>query len=184
MTVRNERFTSFIDEFTSSTYIMVIVSGPDIEEKLISVNIKSARDYFEKIIKSWKKTYIYLSLISINIFKYNQFFHLNMWFVICILLFIICLILLTPSLHFITTSVYFIPTTSAVLTNTFSTSPSAFALTRYSIFMDSTEMSVSPTVTFWPGVQKTLVTVPGIGDTILAAAAVAAAPDSSSSVTN
>jgi Ras-related GTP-binding protein A/B len=52
MTVRNERFTSFIDEFTSSTYIMVIVSGPDIEEKLITVNIKAARDYFENIIKS------------------------------------------------------------------------------------------------------------------------------------
>ena len=55
MTVRNERFTSFIDEFTSSTYIMVIVSGPDIEEKLITVNIKAARDYFENIIKSWKR---------------------------------------------------------------------------------------------------------------------------------
>ena len=52
MIVRNERFTAFIDEFTSSTYIMIIVSGPDIEEKLIQTNIKSARDYFESIIKS------------------------------------------------------------------------------------------------------------------------------------
>jgi hypothetical protein len=31
MVVRNSKFTSFIDEFTSSTYIMVIVSGADIE---------------------------------------------------------------------------------------------------------------------------------------------------------
>jgi Ras-related GTP-binding protein A/B len=47
MTVRNERFTAYIDEFTSSTYIMVIVSDPSIEEKLISTNIKAAKDYFE-----------------------------------------------------------------------------------------------------------------------------------------
>lgn len=31
MVVRNQKFTAFIDEFTTSTYIMVIVSDPDIE---------------------------------------------------------------------------------------------------------------------------------------------------------
>jgi hypothetical protein len=29
------------------------VSDPSIEEKLISTNIKAAKDYFELIIKSW-----------------------------------------------------------------------------------------------------------------------------------
>ena len=52
MVVRNERFTAYIDEFTNSTYIMLIVSNPSIEEKLIQTNIRSARDYFDKIIKS------------------------------------------------------------------------------------------------------------------------------------
>lgn len=50
MVIRNERFTAFLNEFTSSTYIMVIVRGADIEEKPITANIKSARDYFERII--------------------------------------------------------------------------------------------------------------------------------------
>ena len=31
MVVKNEKFTAFIDEFTASTYIMVIVSDPNIE---------------------------------------------------------------------------------------------------------------------------------------------------------
>ena len=31
MVVKNEKFTSFLDEFTSSTYIMVICSSPDTE---------------------------------------------------------------------------------------------------------------------------------------------------------
>jgi hypothetical protein len=31
MVVKNQKFTAFIDEFTSSTYIMVIVGDPDVE---------------------------------------------------------------------------------------------------------------------------------------------------------
>jgi len=50
MVVKNERFTSFIDEFTSSTYIMVIVSDPDIEQEAIATNIKATKDYFESIV--------------------------------------------------------------------------------------------------------------------------------------
>ena len=52
MVVKNEKFTSFIDEFTSSTYIMVIVSDPDIEQEAIAMNIKASKDYFESIIQS------------------------------------------------------------------------------------------------------------------------------------
>ena len=50
MVVRNQKFTAFIDEFTSSTYIMVIVSDPDIEQEAIALNIKATRGYFESIV--------------------------------------------------------------------------------------------------------------------------------------
>lgn len=51
MVVRNQKFTAFIDEFTSSTYIMVIVSDPDIEQEAIALNIKATKDYFETIVQ-------------------------------------------------------------------------------------------------------------------------------------
>ena len=50
MLVRNEKFAAFIDEFTSSTYIMVIVSDPDIEQEVIATNIRASRNYFESIV--------------------------------------------------------------------------------------------------------------------------------------
>lgn len=50
MVVKNQKFTAFIDQFTSSTYIMVIVSDPDIEPEAIALNIKVSRDYFEGIV--------------------------------------------------------------------------------------------------------------------------------------
>lgn len=52
MVVRNQKFTAFIDEFTSSTYIMVIVSDPDIEQEAIALNIKATKEYFESIVQS------------------------------------------------------------------------------------------------------------------------------------
>jgi Ras-related GTP-binding protein A/B len=51
MVVKNEKFTSFIDEFTSSTYIMVIVSDPDIEQEMIAMNIRASRPYFESLVQ-------------------------------------------------------------------------------------------------------------------------------------
>jgi Ras-related GTP-binding protein A/B len=50
MVVRNQKFTAFIDEFTSSTYLMVIVSDPDIELEAIAMNIRASKDYFESIV--------------------------------------------------------------------------------------------------------------------------------------
>ena len=52
MVVKNEKFTAFIDEFTSSTYIMVIVSDPDIEQEMILMNIKASRTYFDSIVQN------------------------------------------------------------------------------------------------------------------------------------
>jgi len=56
MIVKNEKFTAIIDEFTSSTYIMVIVSDPNIEQEAVTMNIKASREYFESIVQSneWK----------------------------------------------------------------------------------------------------------------------------------
>jgi len=50
MVVRNSKFTAFIDEFTSSTYIMVIASDQDIESEAIALNIRVTKDYFESIV--------------------------------------------------------------------------------------------------------------------------------------
>jgi Ras-related GTP-binding protein A/B len=50
MVVKNEYFTSYIDEFTDSTYIMVTTSSPDSEMEMISTNIKASQHYFTGII--------------------------------------------------------------------------------------------------------------------------------------
>jgi len=50
MVVKNQKFTAFINEFTTSTYIMVIVSDPDIEQEAIALNIKATKEYFESIV--------------------------------------------------------------------------------------------------------------------------------------
>ena len=50
MAFKNSYFTAFVEEFTSSTYIMVIVSDPDVETEAISLNIKASRDYFEQLV--------------------------------------------------------------------------------------------------------------------------------------
>lgn len=52
MIFKNSYFTAFIEEFTKSTYIMVIVSDPDVETEAISYNIKASRDYFENLVTS------------------------------------------------------------------------------------------------------------------------------------
>jgi Ras-related GTP-binding protein A/B len=50
MVFRNEYFTSYIDEFTDNTYIMVTTSSPDSEMEIISTNIKASQHYFTGII--------------------------------------------------------------------------------------------------------------------------------------
>lgn len=52
MVVRNEKFNAMIDEFTSSTYIMVIYSDTNVEQEAVSVNLKASRPYFESIVQS------------------------------------------------------------------------------------------------------------------------------------
>ena len=52
MVVNNQKFSAYVEGFTSSTYIMVIVSDPKIEQEAILMNIRSTQDYFEKIVRS------------------------------------------------------------------------------------------------------------------------------------
>ena len=52
MTVSNSRFTAFIDEFTSSTYLMLVSSNQTIQPALTQMNIELARRRFEPIVKS------------------------------------------------------------------------------------------------------------------------------------
>jgi len=51
MEVRNSRFASFIDQFTSNTYIMVIMSDPSIQSAATLINIQNARAHFEKFVQ-------------------------------------------------------------------------------------------------------------------------------------
>ncbi len=50
MQVRNSRFSAFIDAFTANTYIMVIVSNPQVHTAATILNIQNARNHFEKFI--------------------------------------------------------------------------------------------------------------------------------------
>lgn len=50
MEVRNSRFAAFIDAFTANTYIMVIVSNPNVHTAATLLNIQNARSHFERFI--------------------------------------------------------------------------------------------------------------------------------------
>lgn len=49
MEVRNGQFAAFIDAFTSNTYVMVIMSDQKMPSEATLVNIRNARQYFEKL---------------------------------------------------------------------------------------------------------------------------------------
>lgn len=52
MEVKNSNFTSFIDAFTATTYIMVVMSDPKIHSASTIMNVNAARAHFEKLIKT------------------------------------------------------------------------------------------------------------------------------------
>eukprot|EP00163_Fabomonas_tropica_P030153 TRINITY_DN6710_c0_g1_i1.p1 TRINITY_DN6710_c0_g1~~TRINITY_DN6710_c0_g1_i1.p1 ORF type:complete len:300 (-),score=57.36 TRINITY_DN6710_c0_g1_i1:161-1060(-) len=51
MEVRNSNFSAFIEQFTSNTYVMCIVSDPSITSAATLINIQVARSHFEKFIQ-------------------------------------------------------------------------------------------------------------------------------------
>ena len=52
MVVKNQMFSAYVEGFTSSTYIMIVVSDPTVEQEAILMNIKATRDHFESLVKS------------------------------------------------------------------------------------------------------------------------------------
>jgi Ras-related GTP-binding protein A/B len=52
MVVKNQKFSAYVEGFTSSTYIMIVVSDPNVEQEAISMNIKATKDHFESLVKS------------------------------------------------------------------------------------------------------------------------------------
>lgn len=51
MEVKNSAFASYIDMFTSNTYVMVCMSDPKIPSEITLINIRNARKHFEKLEK-------------------------------------------------------------------------------------------------------------------------------------
>lgn len=51
MEVQNTQFTAFIDQFTTNTYIMIIISNPHIQSAATNLNIQVARPHFEKFVQ-------------------------------------------------------------------------------------------------------------------------------------
>jgi len=51
MEVRNSNFSAFIETFTSNTYIMVIMSDSTIQSAATLINIRNARNHFEKFVQ-------------------------------------------------------------------------------------------------------------------------------------
>ena len=44
--------TAIVEEFTPSTYIMVILTDKDVEPEAINLNIRASKKYFHKIVNS------------------------------------------------------------------------------------------------------------------------------------
>lgn len=51
MEVQNKNFTAFIDQFTTNTYIMIIISNPNIQSAATNMNIAVARPHFERFVQ-------------------------------------------------------------------------------------------------------------------------------------
>jgi len=49
--ISNSSFKAFIDEFTTNTYIMVVIADPEVHTAATELNIKNARQHFELLIE-------------------------------------------------------------------------------------------------------------------------------------
>ena len=52
MVIKTKSFTSYLEEFTKSTYIMIILSDTSVNQELIKLNIELSKTNFENIINS------------------------------------------------------------------------------------------------------------------------------------
>jgi Ras-related GTP-binding protein A/B len=55
MVVKNQKFSAYVEGFTTSTYVMIVVSDKSVEQEVIAMNIKASREYFESLVKSSHK---------------------------------------------------------------------------------------------------------------------------------
>jgi len=53
MEVTNKNFTAFIDMFTTNTYVMIIMSNPRIQPAATMLNVRCARQHFEKFVQQY-----------------------------------------------------------------------------------------------------------------------------------
>ena len=52
MEVRNSQFAAFIDQFTSNTYICLVMSSdPNVSAKIVDINLRNSRVVFEELEK-------------------------------------------------------------------------------------------------------------------------------------
>lgn len=49
MQVKNSNFTAFIDSFTANTFIMLVISDGNVATQATLMNIKNAREHFERL---------------------------------------------------------------------------------------------------------------------------------------
>jgi hypothetical protein len=49
MVIKSKNFTTYLEDFTKSTYIMIIVSDKSVNLELLSLNIDISRKIFEEI---------------------------------------------------------------------------------------------------------------------------------------
>jgi hypothetical protein len=52
MVIKTKTFTSYLEEFTKSTYIMIILNDTSVNKELIRLNIDLSKKHFESIINS------------------------------------------------------------------------------------------------------------------------------------
>lgn len=52
LVVRNSKFTAYLDEFTESSYIMVILGQTDVELEAVKLNIKCCKSHFEQLLSN------------------------------------------------------------------------------------------------------------------------------------
>lgn len=55
MEVKNSNFKAYVDMFTQHTYIMVIMSNPRIQTAAVKQNVRFAKGFFDKILKSKRR---------------------------------------------------------------------------------------------------------------------------------
>lgn len=52
MVIKTKNFTTYLEEFTKSTYIMIIINDRSVNLELLTLNIDLTRKAFEAIINS------------------------------------------------------------------------------------------------------------------------------------